>query len=184
MEGGSVSGAKMRDSPFWHNTITNSSAVVYFGLELRSTSSHGKFQKNTDGWDFCRSTRVTIENSTITNRDGMFIFLNLYNFLFVEFWSLIDCRRSQARRQRTLPTLLQILEHAGIPPDSILKRRYRSVLQNTILTNTLHRLRLLQTKQHLHPRLKPLLQRHLRHLRRFPRAIPSLRRLRGKHPRS
>lgn len=71
--GGSVSGIRLRDSPFWHNVIVNSSDVVYSGLELRSTSSNGNFEKNTDGWDIYRSSRVTIENSTVTNGDGMFI---------------------------------------------------------------------------------------------------------------
>ncbi|QDS76272.1 hypothetical protein FKW77_001704 [Venturia effusa] len=69
MEGGSVSGVKMMNSPFWHNVIVNSSDVVYSDLELRSTSSNENFEKNTDGWDVYRSTRVTIENSTITNGD-------------------------------------------------------------------------------------------------------------------
>lgn len=72
MEGGSVSGVKMRDSPLWHNVIVNSSDVVYSGVELRSTSSNENFEKNTDGWDIYRSTGVTIENSTVTNGDGMF----------------------------------------------------------------------------------------------------------------
>lgn len=72
MQGGSVSGVSLRDSPFWHNVIVNSSDVVYSGLQLRSTSSNGNFEKNTDGWDVYRSERVTIENSTVTNGDGMF----------------------------------------------------------------------------------------------------------------
>lgn len=70
LEGGSVSGLKQRNSPFWHNIIANSSDVVYSDMDLRSTSTNGNFEKNTDGWDIYRSTRITIENSTITNGDG------------------------------------------------------------------------------------------------------------------
>ncbi|TLD18871.1 extracellular exo-polygalacturonase [Venturia nashicola] len=69
LEKGSVSGISMRNSPLWHNVIVNSSDVVYSGLQLRSTSSNGNFEKNTDGWDVYRSERVTIENSTVTNGD-------------------------------------------------------------------------------------------------------------------
>jgi galacturan 1,4-alpha-galacturonidase len=71
LEGGSVSGIKLRNSPFWHNIIANSSDVVYSGLDLFSTSNNGNFEKNTDGWDIYRSERITIENSTITNGDGI-----------------------------------------------------------------------------------------------------------------
>lgn len=74
LEGGSVSGIKQRNSPFWHNIIANSSDVVYSGLDLFSTSNNGNFEKNTDGWDIYRSQRITIENSTITNGDGMSIY--------------------------------------------------------------------------------------------------------------
>ncbi|KAE9989949.1 hypothetical protein EG327_002091 [Venturia inaequalis] len=69
MQGGSVSEISMMNSPFWHNVIVNSSDVVYSGLELRSTSSNGNFEKNTDGWDVYRSDGITIENSTVTNGD-------------------------------------------------------------------------------------------------------------------
>lgn len=71
MQGGSVSEISMMNSPFWHNVIVNSSDVVYSGLQLRSTSSNGNFEKNTDGWDVYRSDGITIENSTVTNGDGM-----------------------------------------------------------------------------------------------------------------
>jgi galacturan 1,4-alpha-galacturonidase len=70
LESGSVSDIKLRNSPFWHNIIVNSSDVVYSGLDLFSTSNNGNFEKNTDGWDIYRSERITIENSTITNGDG------------------------------------------------------------------------------------------------------------------
>lgn len=67
---GSVSEIKLRNSPQWANLIANSSDVVYSGLEIFSTSDNENFEKNTDGWDIYRSTRITIENSTITNGDG------------------------------------------------------------------------------------------------------------------
>lgn len=70
LEGGSVSGIKMRNAPFWHNIVANSSNVVYSGLDLFSTSNNGNFEKNTDGWDIYRSDSIVIENSTITNGDG------------------------------------------------------------------------------------------------------------------
>lgn len=71
LKGGSVSQIKLRNSPFWHNIIANSSNVVYSGLDLFSTSNNGNFEKNTDGWDIYRSDSIVIENSTITNGDGM-----------------------------------------------------------------------------------------------------------------
>lgn len=70
LDGGSVSELKMRNAPFWHNVVINSSNVVYSGLDLFSTSNNGNFEKNTDGWDTYRSDGITIENSTITNGDG------------------------------------------------------------------------------------------------------------------
>lgn len=72
LQGGSVSDIKLRNSPFWHNLVANSSDVVYSGLDLFSTSNNGNFEKNTDGWDIYRSERITIENSTITNGDGTY----------------------------------------------------------------------------------------------------------------
>lgn len=70
LEGGSVSDIKMRNAPFWHNIIANSSNVVYSGLDLFSTSNNENFEKNTDGWDIYRSNSIIIENSTVTNGDG------------------------------------------------------------------------------------------------------------------
>ncbi|KAH7075004.1 extracellular exo-polygalacturonase-like protein [Paraphoma chrysanthemicola] len=69
LHGGSVSQIKLRNSPFWHNIIANSSNVVYSGLDLFSSSNNGNFEKNTDGWDIYRSDSIVIENSTITNGD-------------------------------------------------------------------------------------------------------------------
>ncbi|KAH7349020.1 extracellular exo-polygalacturonase-like protein [Pyrenochaeta sp. MPI-SDFR-AT-0127] len=69
LEGGSVSQFKLRNSPFWHNIVSNSRNVVYSGLDLFSTSNNGNFEKNTDGWDVYRSDNIVIENSTITNGD-------------------------------------------------------------------------------------------------------------------
>lgn len=70
LQTGSVSEIKLRNSPQWANLIANSSDVVYSGLDIFSTSNNENFEKNTDGWDIYRSTRITIENSTITNGDG------------------------------------------------------------------------------------------------------------------
>lgn len=72
LHGGSVSQIKLRNSPFWHNIIANSSNVVYSDLDLFSSSNNGNFEKNTDGWDIYRSDNIVIENSTITNGDGKY----------------------------------------------------------------------------------------------------------------
>lgn len=72
LDGGSVSDIKLRNSPFWHNVIINSTDVVYSGLDLFSTSDNENFEKNTDGWDIYRSDGIVIENSTVTNGDGMY----------------------------------------------------------------------------------------------------------------
>lgn len=71
LDGGSVSGIKLRNAPFWHNIVMESKNIVYSGLDFFSTSNNGNFEKNTDGWDIYRSDNIIIENSTITNGDGM-----------------------------------------------------------------------------------------------------------------
>jgi galacturan 1,4-alpha-galacturonidase len=67
LHGGSISDLSLTASPFWH---ANSSDVVYTDMRLYSVSNNQNFEKNTDGWDTYRSTRIIIQNSTITNGDG------------------------------------------------------------------------------------------------------------------
>ncbi|KAH9865458.1 hypothetical protein J1614_009042 [Plenodomus biglobosus] len=69
LNGGTVSDIKMRNAPFWHNVIINSTNVIYSGMDLFSTSNNENFEKNTDGWDTYRSDSIVIENSTVTNGD-------------------------------------------------------------------------------------------------------------------
>ncbi|EKD20085.1 uncharacterized protein L3040_002239 [Drepanopeziza brunnea f. sp. 'multigermtubi'] len=69
LRGGSISDLGLSQSPFWHNIIANSSDVVYTDMRLYSVSNNRNFEKNTDGWDIYRSTRILIQNSTITNGD-------------------------------------------------------------------------------------------------------------------
>jgi galacturan 1,4-alpha-galacturonidase len=76
LHGGSISNLRLTASPFWHNIIANSSDVVYTDMQLYSVSNNQNFEKNTDGWDTYRSTRIIIQNSTITNGDGMLRFYN------------------------------------------------------------------------------------------------------------
>lgn len=67
---GSISNLKMRNSPMWANLIANSSDVTFTDIDIWSVSNNQYFEKNTDGWDIYRSTRITIQNSTVTNGDG------------------------------------------------------------------------------------------------------------------
>lgn len=72
LHNGSISDITMQNSPFWHNIVANSTHVIFTGISLYSTSNNENFEKNTDGWDTYRSDYITIQNSTVTNGDGMF----------------------------------------------------------------------------------------------------------------
>lgn len=74
LDGGSISDLSLTASPFWHNIIANSSDVVYTDMRIYSVSDNQNFEKNTDGWDIYRSNNIIIQNSTVTNGDGMFTF--------------------------------------------------------------------------------------------------------------
>lgn len=71
LEKGSISDLSLNASPFWHNIIANSSDVVYTDIRIYSVSNNMNFEKNTDGWDIYRSDNIIIQNSTVTNGDGM-----------------------------------------------------------------------------------------------------------------
>ena len=82
LKGGSISDLSLTASPFWHNIIANSSEVVYTDMRIYSVSNNQNFEKNTDGWDIYRSDRIVIQNSTVTNGDGMSISSFFFFFLF------------------------------------------------------------------------------------------------------
>lgn len=67
---GSVSDLELRNSPFWHNFVANSTEVVFTNISIRAISANYYFPKNTDGWDIYRSSRITVQNSSVTNGDG------------------------------------------------------------------------------------------------------------------
>lgn len=70
LHGGSITDLSLNGSPFWHNIVANSSDVVFTDIRIHSVSNNQNFEKNTDGWDTYRSTRIIIQNSTVTNGDG------------------------------------------------------------------------------------------------------------------
>ncbi|KAI9046081.1 extracellular exo-polygalacturonase-like protein [Aspergillus affinis] len=69
LQGGSVSDLNMLSSPFWHNIVMDSEDVTFHNIYMYSVSDNENFEKNTDGWDTYRSTRITIQNSTVNNGD-------------------------------------------------------------------------------------------------------------------
>lgn len=71
LHGGSVSDLKMLSSPFWHNIVMDSTDVVFDNIYMYSVSDNENFEKNTDGWDTYRSSRIIVQNSTVNNGDGM-----------------------------------------------------------------------------------------------------------------
>ncbi|KAG6030429.1 hypothetical protein E4U41_000098 [Claviceps citrina] len=69
LHGGSVTGLKMRNPPFWFNLIANSSDILVSDIELTVESTSSNPAKNTDGWDTYRSDNIVLQSSTIQNGD-------------------------------------------------------------------------------------------------------------------
>ncbi|KAH6723051.1 pectin lyase fold/virulence factor [Leptodontidium sp. MPI-SDFR-AT-0119] len=69
LNGGSVTGIKMVQSPNWFNIAIDSSNVIYSDLNISVKSNSTNDAKNTDGFDTYRSDTITIQNSVIFNGD-------------------------------------------------------------------------------------------------------------------
>ncbi|KAG5929735.1 hypothetical protein E4U53_002374 [Claviceps sorghi] len=69
LHGGSVTGLKMRNPPFWFNLIANSSDILVSDMDLTVKSTSDHVAKNSDGWDTYRSKNIVIQSSTIQNGD-------------------------------------------------------------------------------------------------------------------
>ncbi|KAI0602621.1 glycoside hydrolase family 28 protein [Biscogniauxia sp. FL1348] len=69
LEGGSITGLRMINSPNWFNLIANSSDILVSDMVLEAKSSNANAVKNSDGWDTYRSEYVVIQNSVIDNTD-------------------------------------------------------------------------------------------------------------------
>ncbi|KAG5996538.1 hypothetical protein E4U43_002833 [Claviceps pusilla] len=69
LHGGSVTGLKLRNTPFWFNLIANSSDVLVSDIDMSAESTSANEAKNTDGWDTLRSDNIVIQSSTIQNND-------------------------------------------------------------------------------------------------------------------
>ncbi|KAG6000334.1 hypothetical protein E4U21_005564 [Claviceps maximensis] len=69
LRGGSVTGLKMQNPPFWFNLIANSSDVLVSDIQLAVKSTSNHIAKNTDGWDTYRSTNIVLQSSTVQNGD-------------------------------------------------------------------------------------------------------------------
>ncbi|TDZ34234.1 Exopolygalacturonase X-2 [Colletotrichum spinosum] len=69
LNGGSVTGLKMVNSPMWFNLIANSTDVLISDIDIKVGSTSSNPAKNTDGWDTYRSDGVVIQNSNINNGD-------------------------------------------------------------------------------------------------------------------
>ncbi|KAG5939101.1 hypothetical protein E4U59_003315 [Claviceps monticola] len=69
LKGGSVTGLKMQNPPFWFNLIANSSDILVSDVNLTVKSTSNSTAKNTDGWDTYRSKNVVLQSSTVNNGD-------------------------------------------------------------------------------------------------------------------
>ncbi|KAI5921871.1 glycoside hydrolase family 28 protein [Camillea tinctor] len=69
LEGGSITGLRMINSPNWFNLIANSSDILVSDMVLEAKSANSNPVKNSDGWDTYRSEYVVIQNSVIDNTD-------------------------------------------------------------------------------------------------------------------
>ncbi|KAL1851009.1 hypothetical protein VTK73DRAFT_9564 [Phialemonium thermophilum] len=69
LEGGSVTGLKMRNSPNWFNLITNSKDILVSDMDIKVRSTNANPAKNGDGWDTLTSDSVVIQNSHVDNSD-------------------------------------------------------------------------------------------------------------------
>lgn len=69
LQGGSVTGLHMINSPNWFNLIANSSDIIVSSIDIKVWSTNSNPAKNTDGWDTYRSDSIVIQDSTINNGD-------------------------------------------------------------------------------------------------------------------
>ncbi|KAF4306661.1 Glycoside hydrolase family 28 [Botryosphaeria dothidea] len=69
LDDGTISDLNLRNSPFWHNFVANSTNVAFTNISIHSVSNNENFEKNTDGWDIYRSDWITVQNSSVTNGD-------------------------------------------------------------------------------------------------------------------
>ncbi|KAI0419579.1 polygalacturonase [Xylaria grammica] len=69
LQGGSMTGIRMINSPNWFNLIANSSDILVSDMVLTAKSANSNPVKNSDGWDTYRSDHVVIQNSVIDNTD-------------------------------------------------------------------------------------------------------------------
>jgi galacturan 1,4-alpha-galacturonidase len=69
INGGSVTGLKLRQAPTWNFLVANSSSVLISNIEISVASTSDNTAKNTDGWDTYRSDNIVIQDSHINNGD-------------------------------------------------------------------------------------------------------------------
>ncbi|KAI0174650.1 polygalacturonase [Pestalotiopsis sp. NC0098] len=69
LEGGSITGLNLVNSPNWFNLISNTSDVLISDITISVHSTSSTTPKNTDGWDTYRSDGIVIQNSVINNGD-------------------------------------------------------------------------------------------------------------------
>jgi galacturan 1,4-alpha-galacturonidase len=68
----SISNLVLRYSPQYYHFVTNSSNVIFDGIDIAGGSRSKNVAKNTDGWDTYRVRDVVIQNSVVNNGDGEF----------------------------------------------------------------------------------------------------------------
>lgn len=49
LDDGTISDLNLRNSPFWHNFVANSTNVAFTNISIHSVSNNENFEKNTDG---------------------------------------------------------------------------------------------------------------------------------------
>ncbi|KAG5927019.1 hypothetical protein E4U42_002702 [Claviceps africana] len=69
LHGGSVTGLKMRNPPFWFNLIANSTDILVSDIDMVAETTSENDPKNSDGWDTYRSDNIVIQSSTVINDD-------------------------------------------------------------------------------------------------------------------
>ncbi|ETS78459.1 putative exopolygalacturonase X [Pestalotiopsis fici W106-1] len=69
LEGGSITGLNLVNSPNWFNLIANTSDVLISDITISVYSTSSTTPKNTDGWDTYRADGIVIQNSVINNGD-------------------------------------------------------------------------------------------------------------------
>ncbi|KAK7702698.1 hypothetical protein SLS57_011249 [Botryosphaeria dothidea] len=73
LDDGTISDLNLRNSPFWHNFVANSTNVAFTNISIHSVSNNENFEKNTDDCVSFKpnSTNVLVQNMICNGTHGM-----------------------------------------------------------------------------------------------------------------